>query len=203
MVRIKLWLSREVQGFFLRLKSHPLKAERLPEQPNQIRPSLMLVKCKSVMVRVVRNWSAKGNEDLVSRNPEIYVLAPCDSGTLRFTTEMSHCPLEIPLNPHSFLRKELIIQSERWNYSEDKAKWFCKDAGVASSFLPWLSPTSIRLSGQAPPGCLHVTRSVLARGQVLLLQYILGLIIHWKVQILPVTNILEQTLFWYAELIIC
>ena len=57
--------------------------------------------------------------------------------------------------------------------------------------------------GSLPPGCLHLTSSVLARGQILLLMYILGLIIHWEVQILPVTNILQQTLLWNAELIIC
>jgi len=32
--------------------------------------------------------------------------------------------------------------------------------------------------GSLPPGCLHLTSSVLARGQILLLMYILGLIIH-------------------------
>ena len=77
----------------MRLKRHPLKAERLPEQPNQIRPSLTLVKCKSVMIRILRKWSAKGNEDLVSRDTETYVLVP------KFATEMSHCArdsLEFP-----------------------------------------------------------------------------------------------------------
>lgn len=69
MVRIKLWLSREVQGF-IEVKKASLKAEKPAEHPSQVRPSFMLVKGKSAMTRVIRKWSAKSNEDLVSKDTE-------------------------------------------------------------------------------------------------------------------------------------
>lgn len=101
----------------MRLKRHPLKAEKLPEQLSQVRSSLMLVKDKSAMARVIRKWSAKSNEDLVSKDTE-QILVPCGSGTLKFATEMSHCPLEFPLDFYFFffffflLRQDAIIQSQ-------------------------------------------------------------------------------------------
>lgn len=69
----------------MRLKRHPLKAGKLPDQPSQVRPSLMLVKIKSAMTRVIRKWSAKSNEDLVVKTQR-QILVPCGSGVLKFAT---------------------------------------------------------------------------------------------------------------------
>lgn len=75
----------------MRLKRHPLKAEKLPEQRSQVRPSLILVKGKSAMTRVIRKWSAKGNEDLVSKDTE------ADSCTMWFW-HIKICNRNVPLS---------------------------------------------------------------------------------------------------------
>lgn len=79
----------------MKLKRHPLKAEKLPEQPSQVRPSLMSEKGKSAMTRVIRKWSAKSNEDLVVKTQK-QILVPCGSGILKFVTEMSIVLLSFP-----------------------------------------------------------------------------------------------------------